>query len=354
MLRRKTTLILGAGASQEVRLPLGPELKAQIAGLMRVEIDDWNKLKYSQENSRIFAEIERLEQFRDNKKRILTASRQLSKGVIFASSIDNFLDVRRDNPDIELLAKAALVHLILKGERGSDLLEERRGRGASLKPTAIDETWYQEFAQLLFEKVGVGDIEAALSRLSVIDFNYDRCFEQVMFHALTGLYDLRASRAVELLTTIRILKPYGTVGRLHTPAGSSPPAEFGSEAEGRYLHLAAGIRTFAEQMADERLQSEIRQSVTDAEAIVFLGCAYHPQNMDMIHDASSGLMPERDKRRLIFGTTYKMSESDTVNVEGNIKSMFSSRGGLGEPRLFLLDAKCAEFIRQYRRTLSAD
>lgn len=178
MLKRKTTLILGAGASSEVKLPLGAALKAQIAGLMRIETDDWGHLKYSRENSEIFAEIERLEQFAKNKQRILTASQQLSKGVVFASSIDNFLDVRRDNPDIALLAKAALVYLILKGERESNLAVERRGRSVGLEPKAIDETWYQEFAQLLFEKVGVEDIEAALSRLSVVDFNYDRCFEQ--------------------------------------------------------------------------------------------------------------------------------------------------------------------------------
>ena len=175
-----------------------------------------------------------------------------------------------------------------------------------------------------------------------------------MLHALTGLYDLQTNRAVELLTTVRILKPYGTVGRLHAPAGSSPSAEFGSEATGRYLHLASGIRTYAEQMADATLQKEVRQDVANAEAIVFLGCAYHPQNMDMIHDPLSAPMPAPAKRRLVFGTTCKMSESDKLNVEGKLKSMFSSSGRLSEPRTFLLDAKCVEFVRQYRRTLSAD
>ncbi len=352
MLRRKTTLILGAGASSEVRLPLGPTLKAQIADLMRVETE-YHDLKYTRDNQPIFSEIQRLDEFKGNRQRILTASRQLSKGIVFASSIDNFLDVRRDNPDIATLAKAGLVHLILAGERASNLIEDKRARISSLKPAALDDTWYQEFAQLLFEKVGVGDIEAALSRLSVIDFNYDRCFEQVMFHALTSLYDLPASRAIQLLATVRILKPYGTVGRLHVPVGGSPQADFGSEAEGRYLHLAAGIRTFAEQMADEKLQSAIRESVANAEIVVFLGCAYHLQNLDVLRDASSGSMPELKRRRAIFGTAHGMSESDKASVQRKLKLMFSS-GSVREPTLSLSDCKCVEFIRQYRRTLSAD
>ena len=354
MLKGKTALILGAGASHEVGLPLGADLKAEIASLMRVGTDDFGRPKYSPENSQIFAEIHRLEQFKDNKRRIQTASQQLSKGVIFASSIDNFLDIRRDNPDIALLAKAGLVHLILKGERKSNLVAEGHGPNTSLKPRVIDNTWYQEFAQLLFEKVGREDIEAALNRLGVIDFNYDRCFEQVMFHALAGLYDLATNRAIELLKTIRIYKPYGTVGRLHIPVGKAHPTEFGTDIGNGYLHLAGGIRTYAEQMADTELQYKIRQLVIEADTVVFLGCAYHPQNIDLIRDLSTGPLEERRRRRLVLGTTYAMSDSDKTNVEGKLKSMFSSTGAFGEPIIILSAAKCVEFVRQFRRTLSAD
>jgi hypothetical protein len=354
MLRHKTVLVPGAGASSEVKMPLGAVLKKDIASLVRIEPEGRHRILHTDDNRDMFDEIEQLEEFKGDKSAVLAASRQISAGVPFASSIDNFLEIRKDNPSISLLAKAAIVHLILSGERKSNLLANKVGGIPNLKPTAIDNTWYQEFAQLLFEKVGVEDIEEALAQLSVVDFNYDRCFEQVLFHAFTGLYNLTPARASELMGKVRIWHPYGSVGTLYWPRKDLPASDFGSKptASG-YLKLSKGLRTFTERMTDTTERDEMRSAVAGAKAVVFLGCAYHPQNLDLIHDPSYG---NHVMSRLIFGTTYGMSEVDKSYVRSKLSAIFSIQmpGGQLEPTIHLVDARCADFLRQHKRSLSAD
>jgi hypothetical protein len=350
MLRNKTVLILGAGASSEIQLPLGPALKARIAALMEVSQDDWGRPKYSRDNSHIFYEIERLAEFKENKWAILTATRQLSAGVAFASSIDNFLEIRKDNPHITLLAKAALVHLILEGERESLLATESVDGAPRLKTGAIDGTWYQEFTQLLFEKVGIGGIEDAFKQLAIVDFNYDRCFEHVIFHALVGLYGLPLDKAREFMKGLRLYHPYGAVGSLYIPGTSPQSAQFGADPDGRYLALAQGVRTFTEQIGDASLVEMIREEIVQADSLVFLGCAFHSQNLELLKLAEP-------RPKLIFGTTYGMSDADNAHVKARLGAMFTGRaraGAVGAPEIRMESVKCGEFLRQFRRTLSAD
>jgi hypothetical protein len=351
MLRHKTVLIIGAGASSEVRMPLGPALKGQIAKLMEIEPDGWGGLKYSKENYRIFSEIERLEEYKNDRRLIFTAAQQISSGIAFASSIDNFLEIRKDNPHITLLAKAALVHLILEGERNSPLKTVNVGGDQRLKATAIDGTWYQEFTQLLFEKIGVSDIEDALDQLSVIDFNYDRCFEHVLFHALSGLYDIPPPRVSELIKRLKLYHPYGAVGALHIPRKDLSIVAFGEEPDGSYLHLAKGVRTFTEQMTDVALLRKIRDAISQSEALIFLGCAFHAQNMEVLDEPQAG-------PKLIFGTTYQLSAADNTHVKSRLNTIFSGRGrrsgNVGSSDIKMDNLKCVEFLRQFRRSLSAD
>jgi hypothetical protein len=45
--------------------------------------------------------------------------------------------------------------------------------------------------------------------VSFIVFNYDRCLEQFLFHALQKLYGLESQEAFAMLTDLRIIHPYG-------------------------------------------------------------------------------------------------------------------------------------------------
>lgn len=51
--------------------------------------------------------------------------------------------------------------------------------------------------------------------------------------------------------------------------------------------------------------------------------------------------------RRIFGTTHGMSARDKATVEHLLKKRFAAR------EVELADLTCVEFIRQYRRSLSA-
>jgi hypothetical protein len=346
VLRGKTVFVVGAGASTEADLPSGPKLKIAIAELLRSTIDSLGQLVLSEQNREFFAELVRLERFRD-RNRLAAAAQQIVSGVAFASSIDTFLEVRKLDDDITLLAKASIVNVILAAERDSYLVGKGPSANKRLEPTAIDKTWYQEFAQLFFEKVEQERIRDELEKLTVIDFNYDRCFEQLFFHALSGLYNLSSDHALDLMQGLRVLHPYGSVGALHHPHKSLPFADFGADSRGKCLNLSEGIKTFAERVVDDALLAQIHIALMESDTVVFLGFAFHPQNLELI---SPG---ECKTRKKIFGTRLGMSGADMISVESQLRTTFRVEPFGWNPTVELVDVKCGTFLSQYRRTLSA-
>ena len=345
MLRGKTVFVVGAGASSEADLPSAPKLKIEIANLLGSTVDSLGQLVLSEQNREFFAELVRLERFRD-RNRLAAAAHQIVSGVAFASSIDTFLEVRKLDDDITLLAKASIVNLILAAERNSFLVGTGPPANRRLEPTAIDKTWYQEFAQFFFEKVEQERIGNELEKLTVIDFNYDRCFEQLFFHALAGLYNLSLDYAANLMQGLKVLHPYGSVGNLHHPC-KSPLAKFGADSRGRCLSLSAGIKTFSERVVDDALLAQIRSALREADTVVFLGFAFHPQNLELIRPGDC------ETRKAILGTRLGMSSADMVSVESQLITMFRVEPHGWNPTVELIDLKCGTFLSQYRRTLSA-
>ena len=102
----KTVFIIGAGASREVNLPVGSDLKNQIAKSLRPpskggEDKLWEALDFL--TSRGYPGSFTIEQLNKASARIRDAMHQ-------AISIDNFLDVHADDETIVLCGKLAIVH----------------------------------------------------------------------------------------------------------------------------------------------------------------------------------------------------------------------------------------------------
>ena len=114
--------------------------------------------------------------------------------------------------------------------------------------------------------------------LTIVNFNYDRCVEHFLFHAIQA-WSLKHERDIaELMKGLKIYHPYGSVGDL--PWQSEEGIEFGAEAdELGLLESSSRIWTFNEEVEDN---TKIRKILSSATRIIFLGFHFHPQNMDLM------------------------------------------------------------------------
>src|SRR6266576_1369320 len=123
MASRKTLVIVGAGGSQEARLPTGRELKQKIASILDMRFKsgdrqiDGDHLVYGA----IKVAIENRDLKSPDINAYIEAARRIQNAMPQAISIDNFIDSHQGNEEIELCGKLAIVRSILEAEKGSRL-----------------------------------------------------------------------------------------------------------------------------------------------------------------------------------------------------------------------------------------
>ena len=91
--------------------------------------------------------------------------------------------------------------------------------------------------------------------------------------------------AFKILARLKIYHPYGFLGLLPgQEALGSAGHLFGSEEASPHdlITLAKGIRTYSEQVEEGAILSELRNGVFQPETIIFLGFAFHQQNMRLL------------------------------------------------------------------------
>jgi hypothetical protein len=148
------------------------------------------------------------------------------------------------------------------------------------------------------------------------------------------LANLSDDEASSIIDELQIIHPYGLIGQLReVPFGAHRPATSPSP----------GIRPTEQADIIEQLANEISQ----AACIVFLGFAYHSQNMEM-------LKPKKPiPADSIFGTAYKMSDSDVNIVTHQLANFKNTRDRL---TAIHLENKltCSGLFDHYSRSLSGE
>lgn len=346
MFRRKTLFIVGAGASCEAGLPSGHTLKGVVANMLNISgIRDGDR--------RVRDAINMSAATLDGphvREHLAAATYAIRNAMPLAISIDNFLDAHQGDEAIELCGKIAIAKAVLDAEQNSLLFYP--DPETSFDVGGLAETWYVRFAQLLMEGVRRSDIAKAIENVSIITFNYDRCIEHFLRQAFMTYYRIKPSDAETLVARIPIKHPYGQVGRLDWEDGDEGVG-FGMPEAADLLRLSRQIRTFTERVEDEAAIGTIHDLVDQAETIVFLGFAYHLQNLRLLTPPSRS--PRRRKR--IFGTTLGVSESDVQAISGDVAHMFPITASTGEPydhsKLTAVPLHCNNFLSAYGRTLTA-
>lgn len=269
--RRQTLFVVGAGASAELGLPVGAALTHEISALAKFKTDDWGR-PASQEASDLLHQLRSRSDDRATLDTWVKALRQISEGVHLKRSIDSYIDQHPEQPAIAEMGKLLIAMRILNAEQKS-ALSAKPGAKPNIRSDIVRQSWLDQFAAMLFENLRFDNLDQISTRIDVVCFNYDRCIEHYLTHALSTTYAISLESAAKFVDKINIIHPYGSLGPLRKVA-------FG-EGDPNYWDISANLKTFTES-ADTEVEARIEQAVQRAEQHVYLGFSFGRQNMELL------------------------------------------------------------------------
>jgi len=310
VITKPTTFVLGAGFSYELGMPLGSKLKSDI----RAEA-----LRVLSGNNRSPLDVCLEAAFANSDIEVEHALTRIAAALDYHASIDGLVEHFADVPGVAVAARHLIADRILWYEAkrewarvGAAVIGQEERQVPQIHQA--NNSGMKSLFDLLMAQTTRKNVERAFEKIGFVNFNYDRTLEQYLFLAMIERSGLAPSEAEGIVRNLRIWRPYGSVGKLALVNGRGSDAPEGFTAFGaggvQSLYAAAkGIRTYSE--ADEgAVIRDAHQFMAQSDVVVFLGCAYHSQNLN--------LMRRPDSLRLrtprVFGTHYA---PPPVDMDGN-------------------------------------
>ncbi|WP_108522541.1 hypothetical protein [Bradyrhizobium algeriense] len=308
MFNRKTLFVVGAGASHDFGLPVGRNLAEVIASRTKVVLDRFGRIgpgTVDDELALCFFE-------RSDPKinEYANAFRLISNGILLANSIDDFLNIHEASEEIVTVGKAAIIRSILNAERQSKLFVDPSNVYNTLDVRNIRDSWLVKFMQVLGPGNKAADPERVLDNVSFIVFNYDRCLEHFLINSLQLVFGMQKQQATDIVARANIIHPYGSVGPLDKVAFG------GNQIRQNFRELSKAIKTYTERVEEESTIDSMHNALEEAQCVVFLGFAYHRQNMAFLKPRPS------QETKQIYGTALNMSDSDVGVVVDELSAFF--------------------------------
>jgi len=342
MLNSKTVFILGAGASFEVGFPLGSELKQIISSNLSFTFDYTHKVSGTGDK-RI---LQTLNQVGQNINSYLQACRKISDGIVWSDSIDDFINLHNNDDRIAACGKLAIAYSILKAEKLSKLNFDQTKANATIKYDSVKNSWYARFYSLLTKPEQGNNLNNIFDNITVINFNYDRSLEHFLINVISKNYLINNDEAKKIVDKLVIFRPYGSINKL---------VEFGSDSVIHLDSIVSNLKTYTEQVEDHEGLEQVHLAIEEADVLVFLGNAYHPNNMGLLQVKCDKL------NKVIYATRCSISDHDIPIIRSRIINMlYSHKDGttskstlrkLGDNNIFFAD-KCLDIFEQYRYSLS--
>ena len=181
MILSRTLFIIGAGASKEVGLPTGDELKDQIAERLNIDPD-----APAGGDSEIRRALEAYVAEAGQRGttyalgECMEAARTLGAAMPLAPSIDRYMEIHQVDPKVQICGKLAIVKSILEAEHRSKLFKDPGRPPDRDYFKNIDGTWFVRFFKMLSEDCKRDKVEELFKNTAIINFNYDRCIEHFL------------------------------------------------------------------------------------------------------------------------------------------------------------------------------
>ncbi|TXI12230.1 MAG: hypothetical protein E6Q63_01065 [Novosphingobium sp.] len=344
MLRTRTTLIVGAGASAELQFPTNAELLARI--IQGYDFKRANSETSTRDGQLLLRNIYKLAE-RLNKKvgDVAAAAERLRNACRLGRSIDTVLEQYDHDPLVVACGKLAITFFMGQAESRSNLKDAPRVEGELPLQGKIAEYWIYQLGQLITSGVPRSKIGQTLEQLTIINFNYDRSVEHFLPYALVMAYGIELKEAQQVIAEkLDIVHPHGSIGRLPWQKGEAPQAEWGVEQPWNIHAIAAQLKSLNERSTDRNALRDIRLSVASAKRLVFLGFGFQPQNVDLLFENTLSHNPE------VLISTYGMSSGNAATVAQMIRRL----AGLETADQLMISAnKAWEVLRDFSLLLES-
>lgn len=320
MIKEGIAIVLGAGASTTFGLPLGSVLRDDIAKSLNIRFGDFNSNQESGSPLIVEALKTRGRQLGLNSvKEFVHAGREICEALPLCASIDDVIERHAGRDDYTLCAKLAIAETILRYERRSGLWQDPN-KISSPDLSKFDGAWISSLLQLITRGCAPSNLKDAFSRLRVIIFNYDRCFEQFSFLWLKRVYRITDEEAAECLKAAKIVHPYGTVGKLPfqisnrgVPIGCNVNAD-------DLLDISNGIFTYSESRDSIEDKISIDDIVDNSRVFCFFGFAFHGQNIKLLTSEGSTLFNTRH----VYSTDVAVPEPRWITIKSRLSQCLNT------------------------------
>lgn len=302
----KTVYVVGAGASTEFgSMPIGKGLAEKIQSRIGYEL---RRGLSAMPDPSIIGALARRGYTAEHSR----ALQRIEDGIVTRDSIDDFVNEWCDQPGLPDVARFCIAYAILDAENNTRLGVPVDDPSVPGRLQELRGTWIDWVVRHTARSIPRRRLPEALVDTHFITFNYDRCIEYYLFLYLRraiGMQDMEARQALQAITIEHV---YGAAGVLPQLGGWVP---FGSLDSDTLSLAASPIRTYCETIDTERGR-RIRSLVDEADRLVFLGCAFHNQNLDVLFGPGGGTSAE------VFATTHGLRP----RAEATVREWFRSAG----------------------------
>jgi hypothetical protein len=357
-IERTNVIVVGAGASKELGLPVGVELKQRIAKLCEWVRKDERTSGY---RSKRFGELATaLSYFEKNEGRadsefsdkIRQAAVSISGNMNLAPSIDNFMDTHSNDDVLVNVGKLAITEEILRAERES-MLGYSGQRRITNDPNWIrtSDTWLGRLFGILVSQRNFESFIAALEKITFISFNYDRCIQEFFLRATQNYFKgkdhpMNQTDITTIEQALNIIHPYGSVGDISfNPARESGfGEEYSSSSLLGIVKASSGIQTFTEGEVSDEVKPLVRHALDECDVLIFLGFAFHPLNMRILTRPESPFHVQR-----VLATVMGLSPESRLLVNRELASHYCNRD---LDLVSILGGTCSELFDFHHRYLA--
>lgn len=209
----KTVFIIGAGASNEIGMPTGSDLRNNIIDIftgIKTSQSYKDSSKFLELPDHIIAARNGIYTYFNYDEKIFEKHIDILDEIVqsleLTSSIDNFLYNEQNNPEIQVIGKIAIVSSILKAESECALCDVSKFN--NIKPT-MEGSWYYSLFLELNKQATLSEFIERLKYIYFIIFNYDRTLEYFLFNAIKRLYKTDDIETGKIIYNMNIYHPYG-------------------------------------------------------------------------------------------------------------------------------------------------
>jgi hypothetical protein len=348
------TYIIGAGASAEISMPIGQDLKKQISVLLSNERDELRRFDLEQAAQfgieAIEINYERIKNGEMTKYQLYDLMKKMVYALEYDTSIDNFLYNHQNNPAYQIFGKTAIFSIILRAEMTSNLYTDMNNRNYT---PVLENTWYLSLFQQLIRQATLNTFIARLNDIQFITFNYDRSLEFYLYQSIQRSYEVTPEKAAEIINNANIYHPYGQVGFLPFQKGLLT-FDYGAFQKYTENDLSKYIKTYTE--GTDIKAKDYRKAMYnfyESEKVIFLGFAFHQQNIDLLYK----LIPDWKMQRKIdrintsiisnyYATFYQISQDNIAETE---KQLRKSNDRIKDFKI--CEKKCVDLFSEYSKAL---